>query len=133
MFQLYIRIILCHLLYNLAPQPGGVQHICLIHTDHVISPFSCNVKSLHRNPAYLVFIICKRICGLQHAIHFLCMPLPKIKPSGKLPHNHQIKPITDNLLFQRTRPCQLVIQISRANIGKQIQSFTNGQKPCLRP
>ena len=40
-------------LHYVAPKPGGLQHIGLIHTDHFFLTLHGNIKSLHRNPALL--------------------------------------------------------------------------------
>ena len=104
MLQNHLRIIRSHLFHDLSPQPGGIQHIGLIHAGHLFTPLHCDVKSALRNPADLLFIVCKGIpCG-QDTILFLCGAGPEIQPSGQLPHDHHIKSALGDLFLQRACP-----------------------------
>ena len=131
--QLHFRVIPGNFLYHLPPQSGGIKDIGLIHAGYFLPALHGNVKGLNGNPSDFLFIICKCVHGCHDAVHFPCIPVPKIKTAGKLPHNHHIKAVPDDLLFQRACLSQFLIKISRPDVSKEPQSLADSQKSRFRP
>ena len=87
MGQLYIRILLRHFLYDLAPQAGGIQYVRLIHADYLVTTLSGDLKALDRDTADLILIISQSIGCLLHTVHFLREALAEIQTAGQLSHD----------------------------------------------
>ena len=133
MGQLHFRVIPGNFLYHLPPQSGGIKDIGLIHAGYFLPALHGNVKGLNGNPSDFLFIICKCVHGCHDAVHFLCVPVSKIKAACKLPHDDHVKSVPDDLLFQRAGLSQFLIKISRPDISEQPQALADSQKPCLGP
>ena len=101
MFQCDIRVIFCNVLHNGSPQPGRIQNVCLVHTGHFMTAFSCNIKSADSNAADLIFIIRKCIDCLANSLLLGCMTLTEIQTAGQLTHDHHVKTVSDDVITQR--------------------------------
>jgi len=114
----HFGIVLCDLLYDLSPESGGIQYICLIDTRHLLTTLHRDIKSTNRNAADLILIICKCIDRGHHTIAFFCHTIPEIQASGQLTHDHHIESVPDDVITQRTCLLEFRIQICRAQIRK---------------
>ena len=132
MGQLNIRIILCHILNDTSPQSRGIKDVCLINTAHLFAALPRNIKSLYRNAPNFIFIINECIRRLTHAIFYDCPARSEIQSAGQLTHDQHIEAIPDDLIAQRARRLELLIQIRRTKICKQVQRLAQLQKSCLR-
>ena len=99
MAQRYLGIIFGNLFHDLSPQPGGIQHIGLIHADHFLPALHGNVKCLNSYSPDLILVICKGVYGGHDAVHFLRTALSEIQAAGQFSHNNHVETVTDNLLL----------------------------------
>ena len=132
MLQGHIRVIRRHFLHHFPPQPGGVQHIGLVHAGDLLPALPGDVKALDGDAADFVLIIGQGVDGLAHAVLFNGFPFTEIQSAGQLPHNQHVETRFTDFLLQGTGCRQLVIEHRGPQIREQIQGLADSQKPCLR-
>ena len=132
MGKCYLRVILCHFFHDLSPQSGRIQYIRLIYAADLFISLHCDIKSSLCDPADLIFIICKRIGSSSYPVYFFCLSCAEVQSSGQFSHDQHIKSGCTDILTKRTCTAKLIIEISRSQICKQVQSFSDSQQSCLR-
>ena len=63
------------------------------------------------------------VADLHDAVHFLCVPVSKIKAACKLPHDDHVKSVPDDIVPKRAGLLQLLVEIRRAQVRKQVQGL----------
>ena len=99
MGQLYLRVVLCHSLHYLSPEPGGIQHVGLIHAGNLFAPLHGDIKGFYRNTADFLLIVGKGIHGCHNSVHLFCMTCSEIQASREFPHDHHVKAVSDDFFL----------------------------------
>ncbi len=128
--QLYVRIVLGHLLHHFAPQLAGGQHVGLVDRTQLLATHARHVEADAGNPAYFAFAVWQGVVSLAFAALKLALAARRaeVDATGQLTDDQNVQ-ARDDFRLQRRRVGQLRIENGRPQVGEQAQLRTDFQQP----
>ena len=77
--------------YCFAPQAGGIEHVCFIHTAQTAISLASHVEAHTGYALNFRNTVHFGIVGSLYPIYLLCSTLPKIDATRELTHDHNIE------------------------------------------
>ena len=118
MVQGDLWVVLGHLGHHPPPQAGGLQHIGLVHTGHVLAALHGHVKGHLGNPADLLLGILLDVVGGGAQVCVLHALFPEVDAAGELPNHHDVQAAGQNFRLQGGGVRQLFKEQGGAEVGK---------------
>ena len=132
MQQFHIRTLFRHFRDDFPPQPGGVQHVGLVHGRDAVAARARHLKRHMGQTADFVFRVGHNVRRFLFAVHFLRGVIAKVDAAGQFPDHHKVNALIRNVFAQGTGGGQRRKYPCRADIGVQPHSLAQHQQSPFR-
>ena len=117
---------------HLTPEPGGLQHVRLVHADNSAGALLCGGHGNPGNALNLHDRISLRVIGLRAERAVSSAAFTEVDTAGQLPDDQQVKSVFHRVRVEKALADQGGIELGRTEIGVKPHGLPDAEEAFFR-